>query len=90
MRDSYSVYETKAHLSAILRQVREGRSVYVTLHGEAVAEIRPVATAAESIERRIEQLTERGVIVSAPRSAQSVKGPRRPGALARFLADREG
>ena len=90
MRDRYSVYEAKAHLSAILRQVREGRTVYVTHHGEPVAEIRPVAPEAESLEQRLAQLTERGILVPAePLPAEPVKGPRRPGALKRFLADRD-
>src|SRR4030065_741063 len=46
MRDTYSLYEAKAKLSAIIRRVREGRHVLVTVHGEPVAEIRPVARAA--------------------------------------------
>ena len=43
MRDTYSLYEAKAKLSAIIRQVREGRPVVVTLHGEPVAEIRSIS-----------------------------------------------
>lgn len=88
MRDSYSLYEAKAKLSAIIRQVREGKSAVVTLHGEPVAEIRPISRAGKGIAARVEELVERGIIVRNP--APSRPGPiaKRPGALKRFLAER--
>ncbi len=52
MRDTYSLYEAKARLSAIIRQVREGRHVLVTVRGEPVAEIRPVAREANDLAAR--------------------------------------
>jgi prevent-host-death family protein len=90
MRDTYSLYETKAKLSAIIRRVREGHRVLVTLHGEAVAEIRPVEASADGLDRRMDQLAERGVLVRPERSGPPVPRAivRRRGALARFLADR--
>lgn len=91
MTDSYSLYEAKAHLSAIIRRVREGHSVIVTLHGEPVAEIRPLASAAiaDGLTRRLAQLAEQGTLIAASGSpARVTPGPRRPGALQRFLADR--
>ena len=42
MPKTYSLYETKARLSAIIRQVRGGQRVTVTVHGKPVAEIRPL------------------------------------------------
>lgn len=42
-KKTYSLYETKARLSVIVRQVRDGDSVIVTVHGEPAVEIRPVA-----------------------------------------------
>jgi prevent-host-death family protein len=90
MRDTYSLYEAKAKLSAIVRKVREGRSVIVTLHGEPVAEIRPVTRAGGGIDTRIDELAERGIVVRAtsmPLPLRTVV--RRPGALARFLAERD-
>ena len=90
MRDTYSLYEAKARLSAIIRQVREGRHVVVTVRGEPVAEIRPVAREANDLAARLEQLAERGVLVRGERrKAASRPVARRPGALARFLADRD-
>ena len=92
MRDTYSLYEAKAKLSAIIRRVREGHSVIVTVHGEPVAEIRPAESAAvdNSVERRMAQWRERGVLQGpADRSTSGLKSvAHRAGALARFLADR--
>ena len=91
MRDTYSLYEAKAKLSAIIRQVREGRHVLVTVHGEPVAEIRPVARDAGDLAARLERLAERGVLVRGePRERALRPVARKPGALARFLADRDG
>jgi len=91
MRDTYSLYEAKAKLSAIIRQVREGRHVLVTVHGEPVAEIRPVAREANDLAARLEQLTERGVLVRGERDERALRVvARKPGALARFLAERDG
>jgi prevent-host-death family protein len=91
MRDTYSLYEAKAKLSAIIRQVREGRHVLVTVHGEPVAEIRPVAREANDFAARLEQLTERGVLVRGERGERALRVvARKPGALERFLAERDG
>ena len=90
MRDTYSLYEAKAKLSAIIRQVREGRPVVVTLHGSPVAEIRSISPASGGLGPRMEQLVERGIIVRAPKP-DSTPRPivKRPGALKRFLDDRD-
>ena len=37
MPDEYSLYEAKAKLSALVKQVREGRTVIITVHGQPVA-----------------------------------------------------
>jgi prevent-host-death family protein len=90
MRDTYSIYETKARLSAIIRRVREGQSVIVTLHGTPVAEIRPVEAATGGLAERIAELTDRGVLqqpTSKPTRFRTVT--RRPGAVKRFLAERD-
>jgi prevent-host-death family protein len=90
MRDTYSLYEAKAKLSAIIRKVREGRPVIVTLHGEPVAEIRSVSPPSSGIGPRIEQLVDRGIIVRSQKQG-SVPRPiaKRPGALKRFLDERD-
>lgn len=84
----YSTYEAKARFSEILRQVREGKTVTVSYHGEPVAEIRPLRESA-SLDQRLDRLEARGVLVPAPeREADLALVGRRRGALERFLAER--
>jgi prevent-host-death family protein len=89
-RDTYSLYEAKAKLSAIIRRVREGRRVLVTVRGEPVAEIRPVKPNAGDLGTRMDRLVEGRIVIPAERRSAPL-GPvtRKPGALARFLADRD-
>ena len=90
MRDTYSLYEAKAKLSAIIRKVREGRPVVVTLHGEPVAEIRSISPRPGGLGPRMEHLVERGILVRAPRQILTPRPvAKRPGALKRFLNDRD-
>ncbi|MDE3151877.1 MAG: type II toxin-antitoxin system prevent-host-death family antitoxin [Gemmatimonadota bacterium] len=89
MRRTYSLYEAKAHLSAIVRQVREGHAVIVTVHGEPAAQITPVTAPPAGLAARLEALAQRGALVEPrdPDAPLSV-GPHKRGALSRFLADR--
>lgn len=95
MPDEYSLYEAKARLSSLVRQVREGRSVIITVHGVPAAELRPVDPSARprTLEERIAELDARGVIVSARKASRKERsfptGPRLRGALKRFLDDRD-
>ncbi len=91
MRDTYSLYEAKARLSAIVRRVREGHTVVVTVHGEPAVEIRPLAAESEDLSARLTALAERGILVE-PADPRAVLRPGTPkrGALKRFLADRDG
>jgi prevent-host-death family protein len=88
-RRSFSLYDAKARFSEIIRMVREGASVTVTVHGEPVAEIRPIEKGAGNLAQRLSQLVEAGVVVPAKGSFKPQVRARRPGALKRFLADRE-
>ncbi len=91
MRDTYSLYEAKTKLSAIIRRVREGHRVVVTLHGKPVAEIRSVESASGGLEQRAAQLAERGILIRPSGTpVHPYRVVRRPGALKRFLADRDG
>lgn len=90
MSDSYSVYEAKARLSAIIRRVREGRPVTITLHGEPVAEIRAIPEQEAGIEKRLSRMVERGVVLPAESDPAEIPVVvRRRGALKRFLAGRD-
>ena len=90
MKDTYSLYDAKAKLSAIVRRVREGHTVVVTVHGKPAAEIRPIAKARQSLEERYQELLERGVITPAKSKRRTFKPViHRPGALKRFLEERD-
>lgn len=94
MSEEYSIYDAKAKLSALVRQVREGRSFVITVHGEPVAELRPIETApgVQTCEARIAELRASGAIGYARRKPSDPGtfplGKRKPGALKRFLEDR--
>jgi len=94
MADSYSLYDAKARLSALVRQVREGGRVIITVHGKPAAELRPIeAPAAMNLDERVADLKARGIIVPASRSPADMATlkplARRPGALKRFLDTRD-
>ena len=83
----YSAQEAKAKFSEVMRHVRAGGTV--TYYGKPVAEVRPIEKEPTATDRQIEELTRQGIIVPA-RFDDAEIGPSQhsPGALARFLADR--
>jgi prevent-host-death family protein len=95
MADEYSLYDAKAHLSALVRQVREGRTVVITVHGEPVAELRPYQKpeGKQTLAERLAELTEQGVIIPSRRKPGDPDafpvGRHIPGALQRFLDERD-
>ncbi|MBK9408917.1 MAG: type II toxin-antitoxin system Phd/YefM family antitoxin [Gemmatimonadetes bacterium] len=95
MRDEYSLYDAKAKLSALVRQVREGRTIVITVHGEPAAELRPIEKLPrrQTLEERLAEMAARGEVTPAvrrPRTAITLRTiVRRPGALKRFLTERE-
>ena len=89
MATVYSAYEAKAKLAEILRRVRAGGSVTITYRGKPVAEVRGIGQPPESLAERIESLGEAGRIVRRRGTGKFRPIARRPGALARFLAERE-
>jgi prevent-host-death family protein len=88
MARSYQVAEAKAKLSAILRQVKQGRSVTIAERGRPIARVVPIVSEAR-LEDRVARLVEEGALVPA-RGTKMILGPgvRRPGGLRRFLASR--
>ena len=89
MAATYSTYEAKARLSEILRKVREGQTVLISYRGKEVAEVRPVSRQL-SPEERLRRLEDRGLLQGGrERRGRLAAVAARPGALARFLADRE-
>jgi prevent-host-death family protein len=95
MADEYSLSEAKAKLSALVRQVREGRTIVITVHGQPAAELQPVDPSArrQTLEERLADLDARGAVVRAKRAPAGARafpiGPRLRGALQRFLKERD-
>lgn len=92
MESVYSTYEAKTKFSELLRKVRQGGRVVITFHGQPVAEIRPIECSAETLEERLARLEREGQISPAAiPPARGVWKPiaHRPGALQRFLDDRD-
>ncbi len=90
MAHVYSTYEAKAKFSEILRKVKAGQRVIISYRGEEVAEIRPLASAPQSLEASLKQLEAEGVVGQPARRKGHLEPiARRPGALARFLESRE-
>ena len=87
---NYSTYEAKARFSEVLRQVREGKTVTISYRGEPVAEIRSIRKEPVTIEERLEDLARRGILIRSDEARKTLKEvERRPGALQRFLDERE-
>ena len=89
MTETYSTYEAKAKLSEILRKVESGRTIRISRRGEPIAEIRPLRHGPAGLEQRIDELSEQGVLTQPSRDHGSLRPlAHRPGALERFLSDR--
>jgi prevent-host-death family protein len=68
--NSVGIRELKARLSEYMRQVRQGRTVLVTDHGEVVAELRPAGDgSARAAARRVEEGLAAGWLVGPQRPA---------------------
>lgn len=91
MAETYSTYEAKAKLSEILRKVETGRTIRISRHGKAIAEIRPLRDEPTTLEDRIADLRAQGTLTPQPATPASFRPiARRRGALRRFLAERDG
>lgn len=89
MAKTYSTREVRTRFGEVMRLVRAGERVVVTSRGKEIAEIRAIEQR-ESLDERVRGLQARGIVVPAG----GKRGPwkavaRRPGALQRFLADRD-
>ena len=89
MKERYSIYDAKSHLSEIVRQVKRNRSVVITERGRDVARVVPIAPSTD-LDRRLAALAQAGIVTETASASPRKIGPiaRRPGALRRFLADR--
>ena len=90
MAETYSTYEAKAKFSEILRKVRAGQRVVITYRGEEIAEIRPIETNGDRLDKSLKRLEDQGLLSRARTPTGPLKPlVKKPGALARFLDSRE-
>ena len=91
MAITYSVYEAKARFSEVIRLVRNGKTVTVSYRGEPVAEIRSISPReSPTLDERLQDLERRGALVRSAMARRTFEPvARRPGALSRFLAERD-
>ena len=66
------VRELKAHLSEFLRQVRDGQTIVITDHGQAVGQIIP---AGKPFEERLRSLQDAGLLVWNGQSLPDIESP---------------
>lgn len=89
MENTYSIYETKSHLSRLLKRVKNGQELIVTERGEPIARVIPYQKK-QTLNARIQELKNHGIIMK--RRAKNLAfpaGEKRRGALKRFLTERE-
>ena len=98
MKIIYTTDEVRHNLSEILEAINAGESVTVTDNNMPVAEIRPLPenrrqpypNSNDKLEQHMEEMRRRGVL--GPDRGPRIPfkpGPHVPGALERFLAERE-
>lgn len=84
---SFSIYQTKARLSELLRLVKNGRELTVTERGEPIAKLVPFHES-DNPEKHMLDLAASGKIRLGKHKPFKV-GKKIKGALGRFLEDRE-
>jgi prevent-host-death family protein len=89
MSKSYSTYEAKAKFSEIMRKVRGGQSVIISYRGTDMAEIKPIVQDEDEY-ATIRRLEDQGIVSLAPEPGARLEPlAKSPGALQRFLEERE-
>ena len=90
MKSTYSIYEAKAKLSEIIRQVKKRRRITITERGQEVARVIPIESG-PSLEQQLEELEAAGIVTATPARIPSCISAvaKKPGALQRFLDSRD-
>jgi prevent-host-death family protein len=88
MARPYPVHEAKAKLSEILRKVKQGRSVAISERGRVIARIVPIESPRD-LASRLDQMARDGVLLQRRPEGSLRTRARRPGALRRFLRERD-
>lgn len=87
MKETYSIYDAKTHLSRLLKRVKAGAELIISDRGRPIAKVIPYQ-APKNFADRLDSLVHSKIV--APRQiAEAPKGQKTPGALDRFLTERE-
>lgn len=88
MARPYPVHEAKAKLSELLRKVKQGGSVTISERGRVIARIVPIESPGD-LAARLDQMARDGVLLQRRPEGSLRPRIRRPGALRRFLRERD-
>ena len=89
MSHAYSIYETKARFSEILRMVKSGKEVIVNERGHSIARILPFKKP-DNLEEHWNWLCDSGQIIKTDATERDFSAKKHAqGALKRFLEERE-
>ncbi len=91
MKITFTLADLKSDPRLVLEYVqREGKAANIACDGKIVAELRPLKPRKYTMERRMKELRHRGILRSSGEPKRPIEpGEPSPGALARFLAERE-
>ncbi len=90
MKVTFTIADLKTDPRWVLDYARKEGAVNIACDGEIVAELRPVEPEKYTNKRRLEELRYRGELRGSGEPGRPFKpGKPAPGALARFLAERE-
>ena len=90
MKITFTISDLKSDPRWVLEQIRKDGAANIACDGKIVAEIRPLKPRKYTTERRLKELRYRGILRSSGEPKRPIEpGEPSPGALARFLAERE-
>jgi prevent-host-death family protein len=90
MENEFSIYDAKARFSELVRRARNNQRVIVTSHGRPVVEIVPYQPKVATVADLVAEAEASGVLEVAREASGDFRSiSRRPGALSRFLEERE-
>ena len=89
-RRQYSIYEAKARLSELIRTVKGRHAVVITERGVPVARVVPIEPARGGLAQRLQELASTGELLTSDTKPRTLRAlGKRPGALTRFLSQRD-
>ena len=90
MKITFTISDLKSDPRWVLEQIRKDGAANIACDGKIVAEIRPLKPRKYTTERRLKEMRYRGILRSSGEPKRPIEpGEPSPGALARFLAERE-